>query len=143
MYGPGDNFNLETSHVLPALMAKMEHARLNNLDEVEIWGTGKAYREFLYSEDLAKALLFLMENYEENETVNVGTGEDTTIAEIAYLIKKVVGYEGNLKFNTAITDGTPRKRLDTQKINALGWKPQVAIEDGLHHMLSWYRDVKE
>ena len=143
LYGPGDNFNLETSHVLPALMAKMEHARLNNLDEVEIWGTGKAYREFLYSEDLAKALLFLMENYEENETVNVGTGEDTTIAEIAYLIKKVVGYEGNLKFNTAITDGTPRKRLDTQKINALGWKPQVAIEDGLHHMLSWYRDVKE
>ena len=142
LYGPGDNFNLQTSHVLPALMAKMEHARLNGIDEVEIWGTGKAYREFLYSEDLAEAALFLMENYEENETINVGTGKDTTIAEIAHLIKKVVGYEGTLKFNTTITDGTPRKRLDTQKIKALGWGPKVVIEDGLKNMLTWYRSEK-
>jgi len=139
LYGPGDNFNLQTSHVLPALMAKMEHARINKLATVELWGTGNVYREFLYSEDLARAALFLMENYEGQETINVGPGTDVTIKEIAELIKQIVGYQGTLLFNPSMPDGTPKKLLDVGTINSLGWSSKTSLPEGLNSMLVWYR----
>ncbi len=141
LYGPGDNFNLATSHVLPALMAKMETARRANAPTVEIWGTGKVYREFLYVDDLAKAALFLLENYTGNETINVGSGIDCTIEELAYLIKEAVGFTGTLTFNPTITNGTPKKLLDVSKINQLGWHAETPLRKGIEKMLAWYRST--
>ncbi|MEC0309233.1 GDP-L-fucose synthase [Paenibacillus lautus] len=131
MYGPHDNFDLKTSHVLPALIRKFHDAKENNIPEVEVWGTGNPRREFLHSDDLAEACLFLMEHYNESEIINVGVGQDISIQELAELIRSIVGYDGEIVFNSTIPDGTSRKLVDVTKINNLGWKAQISLESGL------------
>ncbi|WHY71998.1 GDP-L-fucose synthase [Fictibacillus enclensis] len=131
LYGVNDNFDLETSHVLPALLRKFHEAKENNKPFVEIWGTGTPKREFLYSDDLADACVFLMNTYEGNEIVNIGVGEDLEIKELAYKIKDVVGYEGELQFDTSKPDGTPRKLVDVTKLHSLGWKANTSLDEGL------------
>ena len=146
LYGPGDNFNLETSHVLPALLVKIYQAKQEGRKSASIWGTGKVLREFLYVDDVAEALMFLMENYNENEIINIGTGEAISIAELANLIKKIVGYEGTLVFDTTKPDGTPCKVMDVTRINALGWHATHTLEAGIRKMLEWYKanyNIKE
>lgn len=140
LYGPNDNFDLHTSHVLPALIHKFHEAKENNALYVEVWGTGTPRREFLYSDDLADACVFLMNNYEGNEIVNVGVGEDIPIKELAEKIKAVVGYEGEIQFDTTKPDGTPRKLVDVSKINALGWKATISLEEGLQKAYKWFLD---
>jgi GDP-L-fucose synthase len=137
LYGTNDNFNLQNSHVLPALLRKFIEAKSNNESEVVVWGTGQPMREFLFVDDLAEALLFLMHNYNDSETVNVGTGQDITIKELAEAIKKLVGYEGQLVFDTTKPDGTPRKLLNVSKINELGWQAKTSLNEGLSKTLSW------
>ncbi|KRE47891.1 GDP-L-fucose synthase family protein [Paenibacillus sp. Soil522] len=131
MYGPNDNFDLKTSHVLPALIRKFHEAKEANAQSVEVWGTGQPKREFLHSDDLAEACLFLMEHYEDSEIINVGVGEDIAIRDLAELIKSIVGYQGEISFNSSIPDGTPRKLVDVSKINALGWQARISLEEGL------------
>ncbi|XRG77816.1 GDP-L-fucose synthase [Rossellomorea sp. GAMAL-10_SWC] len=131
MYGPNDNFDLHTSHVLPALLRKFHEAKENNEPTVTVWGTGTPLREFLYSDDLADACIFLMHNYEGNEIVNVGVGKDITIGDLAAKIKNVVGFEGEIIFDTTKPDGTPRKLVDTTKINSLGWTAKTSLDEGL------------
>jgi len=131
LYGPNDNFDLNTSHVLPALIRKFHEAKVNKAPYVEIWGTGTPRREFLFVDDLADACLFLMKNYSGNDFFNVGTGEDLTIRELAELIGEVVGYKGELKFDTSKPDGTPRKLLDVTRIHEAGWRHMTNLEDGL------------
>ena len=131
MYGPNDNYDLNNSHVLPALLRKFHEAKEQNLPEVTVWGTGKPLREFLHSDDLAKACIFLMQNYDDFGHVNVGIGEDISIKDLALLIKKIVGYEGNLVWDTSKPDGTPRKLMDVTKINNLGWKAEIGLEEGI------------
>lgn len=138
LYGYQDNFDLETSHVLPALIRKIHEAKIDKRKEVEIWGTGAPLREFLFVDDLANALLFLMQHYTEEEHVNVGTGIDISIRELAQLICKIVGYSGALVFNSAKPDGTPKKLLDVTKINRLGWKAEVSLEEGIRKTYQWY-----
>lgn len=138
LYGPGDNFGLTNSHVLPALMRKMHEAKIANAETVEIWGTGKALREFLYIEDMADGCIFLLENYDGADFVNLGTGKELTIRQLAELIKKVVGFKGELRFNTDKPDGTPRKLLDVSKMETLGWKYKVELEDGIRRTYRWY-----
>ena len=138
LYGPNDNYDLNNSHVLPALIRKFHEAKETNAKQVEIWGTGTPKREFLHVDDLAEACLFLLENYNEKEFVNVGSGEDVSIADLAFLVKNVVGFEGNLVFNTSKPDGTPRKLMDVSKINQLGWKHKIELEDGIQ---SVYKDL--
>jgi len=140
LYGPNDNYDLEKSHVLPALLRKFITAKKNNLPEVELWGTGSPKREFLHVDDLAEACLFLMEHYNEKGLVNVGWGADVTILELAELVKKITGYEGVLKFDTSKPDGTPRKLMDTGKINAMGWKASIGLEEGIR---SVYEEIKD
>ena len=140
LYGPGDNFDLEKSHVVPAMIRKMHEAKLNNEPNVTLWGTGTPLREFLHVDDLADALLFLMENYSGEEHVNVGVGEDLTIRELAETIQQVVGYEGELVFDTSKPDGTPRKLVDTSKINNLGWIASTSLQQGLSNAYAWYID---
>jgi GDP-L-fucose synthase len=131
MYGLNDNYHPQNSHVLPALLRRFHEAKMAGLKEVTIWGSGKPKREFLNSDDLADACIFLMNNYNEKEIVNVGTGEDISINELALLIKEVTGFSGNLVFDTTKPDGTPRKLLDVSKLHALGWKHKIALKDGL------------
>jgi GDP-L-fucose synthase len=131
MYGPNDNFDLQNSHVLPALIRKMHEAKLQSSPEVVIWGTGTPKRELLHSDDLASACLYLMEHFDEPGPINIGTGEDLSILELAQLVKKVVGYEGNIVHDLSKPDGTPRKLLDVHKIHNLGWHHQIALEDGI------------
>ncbi|MEK4731017.1 GDP-L-fucose synthase [Paenibacillus sp. FSL L8-0641] len=131
LYGPGDNFDLQTSHVLPALIRKFHEAKLNQSPTVEVWGSGTPRREFLHSDDLAEACLFLMNNYEGNEIVNIGVGEDISIRELAEQVKNVVGYEGEITFNTSAPDGTPRKLVDVSRISGLGWSARISLEEGL------------
>jgi GDP-L-fucose synthase len=138
LYGPNDNFNLHTSHVLPALIRKFHDAKVNNRSEVEVWGTGTPKREFLYSDDLADACLFLMDHYEGNEIVNVGVGEDISIKDLAETIKQVIGFEGEIIFDTTKPDGTPRKLVDVSKINSLGWKASMPLEVGLQKAYQWF-----
>jgi len=158
LYGPNDNFDLETSHVLPALIRKIHEAKLNEEKEVEIWGSGKPRREFLYSEDMADACVFLMENIDfkdivtarhsqldwesnkeiRNTHINIGTGIDISIQELAETIKTVVGYKGKFYFNTSKPDGTMVKLTDPSKLNALGWKHTTGLEDGIKKMYKWY-----
>lgn len=137
LFGVNDNFNLENSHVLPALLRKFIEAKQNNKQEVTIWGSGTPMREFLFVDDLAEACLFLMENYNGNETVNIGTGEDVSIKELAETIMKIVGFEGNLIFDASKPDGAPRKLLDVSKINNLGWKHKTNLEEGIQKTLNW------
>lgn len=138
LYGPGDNFGLKNSHVLPALLRKMHEAKESNADTVEIWGTGKVLREFLYIKDMADGCVFLLENYDGADFVNLGTGKELTIRELAELIKKVVGFEGKLVFNPDKPDGTPRKLLDVSKMETLGWKYRVELEDGIRRTYRWF-----
>jgi len=131
LYGPGDNYDLKNSHVLPALLRKFHEAKINNEPTVTIWGTGTPRREFLHVDDLAAACYFLMENYNEPEIVNVGVGKDISIAEMAHMIQKISGYEGNLVFDTSMPDGTFQKLLDVSRIHALGWQAQIGFEEGV------------
>lgn len=138
MYGPGDNFDLKASHVLPALIRKVHEARASGASEVVVWGSGTPRREFLHSRDLARACRFLLENYAEPEFVNIGYGEDITIRELAELICDVVGFEGQLVFDTTKPDGTPRKLMDNSKITALGWKPEIPLREGVAETYRWF-----
>jgi GDP-L-fucose synthase len=138
LYGPGDNFDLQTSHVLPALLRKFHAAKRQGAGTVTIWGSGNPRREFLYVDDLADALCFLMERYDSPEIINVGCGEDVTIAELAGLIAKVVGFDGALAFDRSKPDGTPRKLLDVGKLNALGWRATTPLVEGIRATYVWY-----
>lgn len=145
LYGPKDNFDLKTSHVLPALLKKISFAKKNNIDNVEIWGTGKPLREFLFVDDLAKAAVFVLEKVDTKALlrkgishINVGSGQELSIKELALLIKKVVQYKGGLVFNKNMPDGTPRKFLDISLICELGWKPEIELEDGIKKVYSWF-----
>jgi len=138
LYGPGDNFDLRNSHVLPALIRKFHDAKVESQAEVTIWGTGKPRREFLHADDLASAAVFLMQHYHEGEIINVGTGEDVTIAELANLVSDVVDFDGILKFDTAKPDGTPRKLLDVSRLHALGWRHKITLADGIQSTYDWY-----
>lgn len=133
LYGPNDNYHPEHSHVLPALIRRFHEAKVNQAEEVVIWGTGSPLREFLYVDDLADACLFLMNHYSGNETVNVGTGKEVTISELAGLVKQTIGYEGKLRFDTSKPDGTPRKLLDVHKLTDLGWKYKTELSDGIRN----------
>jgi len=138
LYGPNDNFDLNTSHVLPALIRKFHEAKVNKAPYVEIWGTGTPRREFLFVDDLADACLFLMKNYSGNDFFNVGTGEDVTIRELAELIGEVVGYKGELKFDTSKPDGTPRKLLDVSRIHEAGWRHKIELKKGLEMSYEYF-----
>ncbi len=138
LYGPGDNFSLENSHVLPALIRKFHEAKQAGADEVVIWGTGKPRREFMYVDDLADACLFLMEHYDGEQLVNVGWGEDGTIRELAELIGSVVGYSGQVVFDTSKPDGTPRKLLDVSKLRELGWRAETPLRAGIENTYAWF-----
>ena len=139
LYGPNDNYNLKSSHVLPALIRKFITAKRNGDPSVELWGTGSPMREFLHVDDLAEACVYLMKNYNEEQFVNIGTGTDVTIKELALTIKDVVGFEGELTFDTSKPDGTPRKLMDVSKINTLGWKHKINLREGIEKV---YNDVK-
>jgi len=131
LYGPNDNFDLETSHVMPALIRKFHEAKVNKDHFVEVWGTGKPLREFLYVDDMADGCVYLMENYDGEEHVNIGTGKEISIGELAQMIKEIVGFEGELRFNTEKPDGTPRKLLDVRKLEGLGWKYKIGLKQGI------------
>ncbi len=132
LYGPNDNYDLNTSHVLPALLRKFHEAKLNNAPVVEVWGTGSPLREFLHVDDLAEACLFLMEHYNEPGHINVGSGSEVSIKQLAEMIMDVTGFEGELKWDSSKPDGTPRKLMDSTKINNLGWKPEISLRDGIN-----------
>jgi GDP-L-fucose synthase len=138
LYGENDNFDLETSHVLPAMIHRFHEAKVNNAPSVTLWGTGSPMREFLHVDDLAEACLHLMENYDGEEIVNIGTGEDITIKELAETIKAVVGFEGNLEWDTTKPDGTPRKLLDVSKLHSLGFKHNIDLREGIERTYQWY-----
>ncbi len=138
LYGPNDNFDLQNSHVLPALIRKFVEARNAQSPSVTLWGTGKAKREFLYADDMANACVFLMEQYNESDIINIGMGTDVSILELAQLIGASVGYQGKIVFDTSKPDGTPRKLLDVGKINALGWKAKVPLAEGVKKTIEWY-----
>jgi len=138
LYGPGDNFDLENSHVLPALMRKFHEAKKAGADAVTVWGTGAPRREFLHVDDLAEACVYLMQTYSSPEIVNVGWGKDISIAELANLVGAIVGFEGAIEFDTSKPDGTPRKLLDTARLTRLGWTPSISLEDGIRETYAWY-----
>jgi GDP-L-fucose synthase len=138
LYGPNDNFDLQTSHVLPALIRKVHLAKLAGAPAVIVWGTGTPRREFLHVDDLADACLFLLENYDSPEIVNVGCGEDIPIGELAQLVCEVVGFRGELEFDTTKPDGTPRKLLDMTKLFGLGWRPRISLRDGIAGAYAWF-----
>ena len=138
LYGPNDNFDLKNSHVLPALIRKFHEAKINNSEVVEVWGTGTPLREFLYVDDMADACVFLMENYDGEQHVNIGTGEEVSIRELAETVKEVVGFEGELVFNTDMPDGTPRKLTTVDKLHGLGWKHKVSLNEGIKLAYDWF-----
>ena len=145
LYGPNDNFDLKTSHVLPAIVRKMHEAKLRDKESVEIWGSGQPLREFLHVDDLANAVFFLLKESDANllsqfdvSHINIGTGEEISIKNLAILIKKIIGFEGNLCFNLKKPDGMPRKLLDNSIINSMGWKAKIGLEDGIESLYKWY-----
>lgn len=143
LYGPNDNFNLETSHVMPALIRKFHEARVNKAPEVVVWGTGKPLREFMHVDDMADACVFLMENYDFSqigEFVNIGVGEDLPISELVEIIKETVGFEGEIRYDTSKPDGTPRKLMDVTKLNNLGWKAKISLKNGIRETYEWYQN---
>jgi GDP-L-fucose synthase len=139
LYGPGDNFSLRDSHVLPALIRKFHEAKESGSAEVEIWGTGKPRREFLHVDDLADACVFLMHNYSSPQPINVGWGKDSSIGELAEKIKATVGFEGRLRYDTSKADGPPRKLLDVSRLSALGWSASIPLQAGIESTYEWYR----
>lgn len=138
LYGPNDNFDLKSSHVLPALIRKFHEAKINGSDTVEVWGTGTPLREFIYVDDMADACVFLMENYDGEQHVNIGTGEEVSIRQLAETVKEVVGFEGELVFNTDMPDGTPRKLTTVDKLHRLGWKHKVSLNEGIKNAYNWF-----
>lgn len=138
LYGPNDNFDLKSSHVLPALIRKFHEAKVNGSDTVEVWGTGTPLREFIYVDDMADACVFLMENYDGEQHVNIGTGEEVSIRELAETVKEVVGFDGELVFNTNMPDGTPRKLTTVDKLHGLGWKHKVSLNEGIRLAYEWF-----
>ena len=138
LYGPGDNFDLQSSHVLPALIRKFHEARVTEAAEVVVWGSGTPRREFCHVDDCAEACLHLMEVYDDAAIVNIGVGEDVSIAELAALVAKVVGYPGRIAYDRSKPDGTPRKLVDVSRIAALGWRPRIGLEDGIRGTYAWY-----
>ena len=141
LYGPGDHFDPETSHVLPALIRKFDQAVTENHDHVTIWGSGTPRREFLHVDDFAEACLFLMDHYDDEAIINVGSGWDVPIGELATLIAETVGYKGAIRLDRSKPDGVPRKLLDVSRMTALGWKPRISLSDGLRQTWQWYREV--
>jgi GDP-L-fucose synthase len=141
LYGPNDNYDLNNSHVLPALIRKFHTAKVQNDPAVEVWGTGTPKREFLHVDDLADACFFLMQNYDQEEFLNIGVGDDISIKDLALMVKEVTGYQGELKFNTDKPDGTPRKLMDVSKLNNLGWKAKINLKDGITEVYSQVADT--
>jgi GDP-L-fucose synthase len=140
MYGPGDNFDLENSHVLPALIRKFHDAKQQNDENVTLWGTGSPKREFLHADDLGTACVFLLENYDSDVPINIGTGKDISIAELASLIQEIVGFEGGIIWDSSKPDGTPRKLLDVSRIRNLGWAPETELRSGITSTYQWYEN---
>ncbi len=140
LYGPGDNFDLETSHVLPALIRKFHEAKLGGNPSVTLWGTGKPLREFLHVDDMADACVFLLQHYDEPEIVNIGVGEDLSIAALADIVREVVGFQGAIVYDASKPDGTPRKLVDTKKINGLGWRAKIGLRAGVEQTYRWFLD---
>jgi GDP-L-fucose synthase len=138
LYGPGDNFDPETSHVLPALIRKFHEAKENGQEKVTLWGTGSPKREFLYVDDLADACIFLMNNYNDNKPINIGTGQDISIQELAEMIKGITGFQGEIEWDTSKPDGTPRKLLDVSRLHKLGWKHQTNLKTGIEKIYEWF-----
>jgi GDP-L-fucose synthase len=138
IYGPGDNFDSNSSHVLAALIRKFHEAKYNKSDSVTVWGSGNPKREFLYSEDLAHACLFLLEKYDDDSHINVGTGKDLSIAELAKTVSEVVGFSGEIVFDISKPDGTPRKLLDVSKLSDLGWEASIELREGIHRTYDWF-----
>lgn len=138
-YGPGDNFDPETSHVIPALLRRFHEARRNKHPSVTVWGTGKARREFIYVEDIADAVIFLMDNYNKSEIINLGVGYDVTIKEAVGMVKEIVGYKGKIVFDTSKSDGIPRKMLDISKLRSLGWQARTPLKEGISKTYKWYK----
>jgi GDP-L-fucose synthase len=143
LYGPGDNFDLEKSHVIPALIRKFHEAKLAGAAEVEVWGTGTPKREFLHVDDLAEACVFLMENYDDEQWINIGAGAEVSIRDLAETVKDVVGFEGKLKFDTTKPDGTPRKFMNVSRLNDAGWKAKIGLREGLVEVYEWYAEFVE
>ncbi len=141
LYGPGDNFDLETSHVLPALIRKFHEAKASGAETVEIWGSGKPRREFLHVDDLADACVFLMKNYSNADIINVGWGKDISILELAELVRGIVGFDGDIALDPTKPDGTPRKLLDSSRLASLGWSPTIALDSGIKSTYDWYKSV--
>jgi GDP-L-fucose synthase len=141
LYGPNDNYDLNNSHVMPALIRKFYEAKVKEIPIVEVWGSGKPLREFLYVDDMADACVFLMENYDGEEHVNIGTGDEVAIEELANYIKNIVGYEGKIVFNTDKPDGTPRKLMDVGRLHGLGWKHKIYLEDGIKIAYKWFKST--
>lgn len=138
LYGPGDNFDLESSHVLPAMIRRFHEARLTGAPTVTLWGTGTPRREFLHVDDLASAACFAMQHYDDSQPLNVGVGEDLSIAELASLVARITGYPGRVAFDSSRPDGTPRKLLDVSRLIALGWRPRIGLEEGIDETYRWY-----
>jgi GDP-L-fucose synthase len=143
MFGPGDNFDLENSHVLPALIRKFHDAKTSGAASVTLWGSGSPRREFLHADDLGRACVFLLENYDDEVAINVGVGEDISIKELAQLVKRIVEFEGTIEWDSSKPDGTPRKLLDVSRINNLGWRPVISLEDGIRSTYRWYQDYSK
>jgi GDP-L-fucose synthase len=139
LYGPGDNFDLQNAHVLPALIRRFHEARIHGDDSVTVWGTGTPRREFLHADDLADAILFLLQTYDTELLVNIGWGQDVTIRELAGLVQSVVGFKGRLIFDTGKPDGTPRKLLDVSRLTHLGWRPKIPLKDGIEQTYAWFK----
>lgn len=140
LYGPHDNYDLSGSHVLPAMIRKFHEAKLNHAPSVELWGTGTPLREFLYVDDMADACVFLLENYNGEQHVNIGTGKEITIKELAEMVKKTVGFEGEIIWNDSMPDGTPRKLTDVTKLHSLGWRHKVELEEGIRMAYDWFKE---
>lgn len=143
LYGPGDNFDPETSHVLPALIRKFHEAVAEQSDEVVVWGTGAPRRQFLHVDDLARACVLLLERYDSPEPINIVSGEDITIRELAEMVARVVGFKGRVTFDTSKPDGTPRKSLDITRIRSFGWRPRIALEDGIRNTYHWFKMMQK
>jgi len=138
LYGPNDNYDLNSSHVMPALIRKFHDAKITNMKTVELWGTGSPYREFLHVDDMADACVFLMKSYDDGSIINIGTGQDLKIRELAQTVKKIIGFKGKIVWDSSKPNGTPKKQLNVNKLFKLGWKPKISLEDGILREYKWY-----